>query len=460
MNKLSNNGLRGYTSSQTKRRLGYIYFIAAAVFLFNPCINIVDVLPDFFGYSFLLAGLRKWADLCPNTADAYAGLNRLRWFMLLKFIAIALLPVVQDPKEHNNFVLLLTFAFLVIELMYALPALNRIFDGLEYFATRFGGNAIIKGAANVRTLTKLFLFVKSFFVLIPELCSLSDFEYSGYVYSGVQIDIARYRIPLAGINLFVGTVIGICWLVGILVYIGRVFGDAGFIERVHREYDAEIGTNVSLHRTRSLRTFTTFIIAGIAFFPNFWIDGINVVPTFIGAALICAGMLKLKKSIPVCRMSVIVPALFTVLSAVSFGVSFWFAANYGINDIWRSWEAYDFYNYTLIFSLLEYAAMTAAVVCIFKEMNSIVTTYLGADPGNSDKMLSAIYTSQMKEVKRQLLIGFVGFIIALVAGAAYTLLRVDAEMLYLIPFIVTGIWCVYMAAVLNRIYDYIEYKFM
>ncbi|MFQ9147235.1 MAG: hypothetical protein ACLR5G_02810 [Eubacteriales bacterium] len=179
------------------KKMGIGSLIASAVFFFNPCINIIDPLPDFFGVVLLINGLRKWGDLCPGISDAIQGLQKLRWLMLLKMLFMALVPIVDD-----TYVLIFTFGFAILELIYMLPAIGRIFDGFEYFGTRFNGRSVYRDYKNVRTLTYMFFVGKSILVVLPELCSLSSYEYSGYVTAGVQIDFARYKYPLLGVGIF------------------------------------------------------------------------------------------------------------------------------------------------------------------------------------------------------------------------------------------------------------------
>ena len=61
------------------KKMGLYKIIASMFFFFNPCLNIIDILPDFFGCMLLISGLMTWADLCPEIMDAVQGLQRLRW---------------------------------------------------------------------------------------------------------------------------------------------------------------------------------------------------------------------------------------------------------------------------------------------------------------------------------------------------------------------------------------------
>lgn len=438
------------------KRLGLGYFIAAVIFLSNPCINIIDILPDFFGYLFLLSGLSKWADLCPNTADAVQNIKKLRWFMLLKLLATVLVPLVDD-----TYVLVFTFGFVIIELIYALPAVSKIFDGIEYFGTRFNGRSPFINLKSLRMLTNVFFLVKSAFCILPELCSLSSFEYSGVITSGVQIDFATFKTPLVVLNLFIAILICILWLVNMIPYIIRIKKDTAFLERVLADYDLEITQNVGLAFRRTLRSSVTLILAGIIFFPNLWIDGVNVIPTFIGTFLLIAAMIKLSKMSPIPKSAIISQVIFAVVSMASYAASLIFEVYYGISMIQFSFEAYDIYNITVVLALLEYAAMALSIYMIYRELRRLIRMHLAADPDVTDRRLIDIYAAHQHEADTGVIAGFAGFIVALLISVVYTVMRAGLEpQYYIIPLIAMGIWFVYMLNNLNRLYDQIEYKYI
>ncbi len=443
-------------SATPKKRLGFGYFIAAVIFLANPCINVIDILPDFFGYIFLIAGLSKWADLCPNVSDAVLGLKKLRWFMLIKLFVSLLVPIVDD-----TYVLVFTFGFAVIELMYALSAAWRIFDGFEYFGTRFSGNSVFLNIKTLRTVTNLFFVLKSLFCVLPELCSLSSFEYSGYVTSTPQIDFGAYKAPLTVFNIFIWSLIAVLWLVNILPYIIRISRDTPFLERVLHDYDLEITENVGLAFRRTLHSAVTLIIAGFVFFPNLWIDGVNVIPTFIGAIFLTAAMVKLAKMSPVSKGTITAQIIFALVSLISYAASLIFELYYGIAMIQHSFEAYDLYNITRALAIVEYGAMGVAVYMIYREIRRLIRMHLAPDPDVTDKRLCDIYETHRREADMGVIAGFVGFVIALIINIVYSVMRADiAPQYYIIPLLAMGIWFVYMINNLWHLYEQIEYKYI
>ncbi len=453
------------------KKLNFPCLIAAAVFLFNPCLNILDLLPDFFGILLLMKGLSKWADLCPGVADALQGLAKLRWFLLLKAFAMLLVPLVDD-----TYVLIFTFAFTLIEFIYLLPALERIFDGFEYFGMRYNSRAVYMNLKNLRMLTNLFFIGKGVLVVLPELCSLSSFEYDGYVTSGVQINFASYKSVLILGGALLSTLMGIVWLVNILGWLMRIGREKPFLQRVSDAYENEIAQNSGLLIRRNLRTVFTLILVGFVFFLNLWMDGMNVIPTVIGAVLLLLALLSLNRRSPVCKAALILLGIFVLISGVSFGISTWFSGIYGLSAIEYDYFAYELYTITQILYVAEYILMTAAVFFLYGELRRLIGEHLAPAEGIRDRRLTDFYSKQQQEALRGVSVGFIGFLLSAITNLAYILTRVSARNyfigqglfigegivpdLWLIPFVITLIWLLYTISNLNQLFEQIEYKYM
>lgn len=70
-----------------RRRSKDLWLISAGmIFLFNPCINIIDVLPDVIGIALILFGIRKYADLSSELGEAKKGFGKAAWVSLAGFL--------------------------------------------------------------------------------------------------------------------------------------------------------------------------------------------------------------------------------------------------------------------------------------------------------------------------------------------------------------------------------------
>ncbi len=429
------------TQVSAAKRLSISSFIVAAVFFFNPSLNIIDVLPDFFGCLFLLKGLDKLSDLCPALADARDNVSRLRWFMLLKLFSILLIPL---EMTDDALVLVLTFAFAVIEAIYIFPALGQIFSGIEYLTTRFGGRAAYKGYKNVTTVTYLFFIVRPVLGLIPELFSLSDYDYSGYVTAGVQIDITRYKPGFIAFGIFVTVAVGVIWLAYVIPYIRRISRETEVLERIIAEYDDKIGSNTGLLFSR--RMHSSLFIMGIAgiFLLKVWFDGMNVIPSFVYGLFALAAIFSLGESAGSKKPMLTMAGIFTGLSVISFAVSSVFSYRHSyIRDVFYDIEAYTFYNVTRVTTILEYAALIGLYLLIWRALSAVVAHEYRID-GIRDSRLVMIYSEQQRELEKRFAVSGVLFLLSAVASCVYSAFRAEiTEALteaWLIPLLLTLVW--------------------
>lgn len=444
-------------SKADKDPMGLGWLIAAAVFFFNPCLNIIDILPDFFGCIFLIKGLRKMGDICPNISDALDGLEKLKWFLLFKIPAMLLVPVNDDTM-----VLVLTLGFTIIEMIYLYPAIGRIFDGLEYLGTRFQSRAIYKNYKDVSAITKIFCVSKAILTVLPELCSLSDYEYDGYVTSGVQIDFANYKSALLLIGLFLVTLIGVIWLINLIPYIKRIQREEAFIERTYTEYDEKIVKHGGILLCRSIKAIFALITAGAAFTINIWFDEMNVIPSLVGAVFILAAAIMLSKQIENTKPLFITSIAYCIFSALSYTVSIIFALSYSLGDISRRFEAYDLYNCTRIAAAFELIAQLAVMLLTIALLRNMIILYLSPENRLTDKSMIKITNRGTKELDRRFVISAVLYIMSFIANAALVLFRAEInEVLpefWWIPLILTSIWVVYQKFSIDELYEQIKYK--
>ena len=70
------------------RYLGLSYITAGAVFLFDPYVSVIDLLPDALGYLFILLGLYRMADLDDRLAEAMKSARNLALVGLARVVAM------------------------------------------------------------------------------------------------------------------------------------------------------------------------------------------------------------------------------------------------------------------------------------------------------------------------------------------------------------------------------------
>lgn len=124
------------------------YLIAGLLFLCNPTINILDILPDFIGYLLILKGLYELSDLDRRIAGARLKFRHLAWLSVFKFILSVFTCGLLDDMLYDlglslfvqlfdsTMVLVFVFVFGIFELMYLIPAFIGLFEGISFLEIR------------------------------------------------------------------------------------------------------------------------------------------------------------------------------------------------------------------------------------------------------------------------------------------------------------------------------------
>ena len=99
---------------------------ASLLFFFNPNVQLVDVLPDLFGYILLVKGLYYLADLNEAIGEARARFTKMYFVEVAKLIVFLMVfGGLVSPQEQSTFILVATLSFGVIELLILIPARDR-----------------------------------------------------------------------------------------------------------------------------------------------------------------------------------------------------------------------------------------------------------------------------------------------------------------------------------------------
>ena len=199
------------TGSGRKRgRLGFV--MAGIVMLFNPCINIIDVLPDVFGILLILYGISRMADISPDVEEAKKGFEKAAWVGLF-----ALAAMLVSLGADNYTKLSLAFAAWLLECIFIIPAMKKLLVGADDLRVRLinrGNEEAFSGAA---TLSSLFFVIRSVAAVIPLSMPLFFEKKEEDITSGGGGGNIESVINVATVICAVlSLIIGIVWLVSVL----------------------------------------------------------------------------------------------------------------------------------------------------------------------------------------------------------------------------------------------------
>jgi hypothetical protein len=328
------------TTAQKKRiiRGGFGCMIAAMLFLWNPHVNVIDVLPDCIGW--MLAALSMtglaWA------MDDFAVLRRRAW-ILCGITAVKLAPMVFSILGEKKLeflgeptmVLTYTVCFGAFEMFFGIGVMRGWIDAISKFGLLHDSRVALYGTSKepkpkkqlpavtaedstndlspaakrkqsrkalkkknrakrghrdfsefLRKITFWFFvwrFVSSF---VPELVYLRSTEYLGNVVYGVVIDIRDYRPYLIFFFSLIAGIYGLKWLIRCLRYTARLAKDDAMksgLVLLSEERQEQIVSRATLERFHL--SFGCMLIGGV-FLCHFSFENINILPDCIGLAFL------------------------------------------------------------------------------------------------------------------------------------------------------------------------------
>ncbi len=298
--------------------MGFGCIVAGLLFLFNPNIQIYDVLPDFIGLLLIYRGLFSMSFSTEKLRDARGFL----WKLIIVTAARAA-SILLIPGKSDSFTLLLVFSFGVLEAIYTIPLIMQVFDGFYDLGRRYDVKSVFcpvkdrKGqiterAEKLKIYTVIFFVIKTAASVLPELTAL-DIQ---PVEAEAAIPLSRFK-PL--FYLFAGTVafvFGVIWLVRSLRYVNGMRKDVRLNEGIAAYYKEAVLTDKGMFAAVQMKNvLLLFLLAAVSVFP-LQLDGISIFPSIIAAGLLVLALRILSRFDRLAWYGCIPAAVASVLSVI------------------------------------------------------------------------------------------------------------------------------------------------
>ena len=343
--------------TKAKKAVSPALFILAAIFLFNPNVNLLDVLPDFIGYLFLYRALSGLDGLVPHFDAARRGVLKLLYIALAKipayFIMIAL---VGDSSDARVTITVFALVFGILEVIFSFAAISEIFAGVDYLRARYG---MLRGAGlrldSARTASCVFAVAKPTLAFLPELCYLSMYEHFGYV-NGTP-DILIFRPLFIGIAILLGLVFGVWFLVATVRAVRPLRSDASLADLLSELREKNLSPLRGASRIRRIRLSLSLLAIGFLCLIDLVFDEINYLPNGIAILFFALSALLLFRFAKREAAAVLVACVPTL--ALSIGASvlrFSFFSEYTYAALGKWYTADALYRDYELFSALEAGA--------------------------------------------------------------------------------------------------------
>lgn len=283
--------------NRTKQKdMGFGLVAAGFVFLVNPVFHVIDVLPDFIGFFLIWKGLSR---LSAVEYDLESSRNLIKWLVITELIKPFTVVLVRGsgtagintpdnllPVVHDNTKLLLTFVFSVIELIIFIPAMSKMFSGLDRLGIRFSSKSlnatenrktferegkslrIVDGKRDVSRkvfgVILLFYIVRVMFTFVCELPALQMYENSGFV-DNRTLDLTRFKNLFYIFSSVIVMVFGVVFLYFTLRFFGNIRRDSEFIGKLNGAYSEYMGRSPHAGVASTMNVSAVFFVIGMLY---------------------------------------------------------------------------------------------------------------------------------------------------------------------------------------------------
>ena len=420
-------------------RVGWtrLSWVVALVFLFNPNMHGVDILPDAVGYLLLIHALRRVATLDDSFAEASRLLGRMAWLSAARLVGLVWIIAVPGANEQPTLLLLLSFVLGVLELITVFPACHQLFRGLAYLGSRMGGEVVltsVRAERNRRILKALerpmsegrrarlerklkkpvggdmtdracldcliFAVVKTVLCVLPELSALSEPTYrEGVTLVNWYAYVNLFRVAA----LAVGSVVGLVWLCRMARYLLRIEADTSLWETLEMRCDEDERNHPERLPARHLRLFVGLTFAAFVFCINFSVDNVNLFPSVLTPLILLGALSVLRQYLS--RLTVWLCALCcavsTAASGVAMAMSLSFFAKYDVSAYFRSETVQRAYDGVFVVTVIESVATALMLVLLFVVLWQMIARYTG----HHDAATFCYTKEEIIRVRRRQLVG-------------------------------------------------------
>ena len=225
-----------------KRIINFSAIGLSLIFLFNPNVAVIDFLPDFIGYVLLCIALTNLSDINDTVSQALKIFKKLIIIDVAKLASLMWVFGISVVNERNSSLLLWSFVFAVLEMVFVIPAFLKLFAGMNELGFLYDNTSVIGSKKadskknytdKIRGFTVFFISIKAIMSFLPELADLTTTEYSENM--GLT-NMYRYIGVARGLAFAPVLVIGTLWIVKTVSYFKRVDRDVVFVEALEKTY--------------------------------------------------------------------------------------------------------------------------------------------------------------------------------------------------------------------------------
>ncbi len=477
-----------YTESgipiKLRRSLGLGYIIAACFFLFNPNFTVIDFLPDVIGYVFICMGLSQISFINPSLEEAADKFKRMIFIAIGKLAGFLILFGLFDNRERPYGFLLFTFTFLVLELVFLIPAIKSLFGGLTYLSGRYKSEIAYKTKGRksyiekIQRSTIIFCIVKVLGYTLPEFTVLTKDEYTDNSFIMYMYDnIGGYRV----LAFLIVMIVGIVWLCKAARFFSRLSREEAFSEGLRNDFMTKALPREGMFIKRAVKNALIVLgaaaVFGIDFHVSVTLDGVssssialneitlNIIPDVISAFLFLAAAMMLKNYIVSYKKLVLASSVYMAASAVASVLKMYFLYSYSsFTAVNRLREAAVLFYSMCASTIIENIAFLLTVISFALFMKELIKKYTGYIPAKPDHTTEGLLNSTHKELISKVWVAVGVAVIGAIFASVYDFMLAErhyfSQISWVLDFVIQGAFAVAVMRALFAVSDEVNSRYM
>lgn len=425
-------------------------FFIGLLFLANPNINIIDIIPDFIGLGIVWFSITKISDLSSDIYIARRGVAKLFWTELAKLLSFIWLIIYSSD---SGFFLVFTFIFTIIELIFFIPTINSFMNGTMILSTKYDGNKSVSSLQSAGRATIVFIILRNILTLLPQLAYL-------YIEDGVGYVLEPYIGIVIILSAFLQLIAGIIWIIKLAGCYNILKTDFLFLDNMKTDYQENIFPDRSRFIKRSLKTGFMFLGAFVLLSFNIFFDGKPLIPRCLSAVSCLLMMFVMRKYVKSNFLISVCAAVLGIVSTAAELYARYFASKYYYLGISKSVEAYSMFKKHVILAGINSAVMCVLIILIFIMLLRIISDHTGIDRHNELESIIIKEQSHKKDLRKLCIAWLVFGIICAIDTAVYSACLYLWQPYWIIDLILYIIWFAVTVNLISKINESIERKYL
>lgn len=360
--------------------------IAGLIFLFNPNVNLIDVLPDAVGFGLLLYGITPFSHIQIRVQDAAKALRMLTIVELVKLGSLYFYSFFSGTEQLM--LLLIAMVFAAFEIFFMWQAFSNLFGGLEDFGSAQEQPRMFEKIKMMRIFTLVFLSAKSIFAFLPDLTLLDDARYGQVTGTGIA-SWQDYRGIFTVFAFVVILVAGIVWLAMAISFFKLVKKEKAMVDEINTRATEYYNQTESLIYRHSILALG-FLLYAFFFCLELKIEGYSLLPPMISAVLFIIFFVLMRRFFQKEALTgVILSMLYCITSGISYFMLYLFADKYYVEeagfgfsetiveDLNRVFEIFDEYLTINLIVALSQIIFFAMMLTVFRIMKRLINEQAG-----------------------------------------------------------------------------------